>query len=114
MPAYGQTGNVTVAVGFEYYLKNLKRGWTGIWYGETRTSTFQGSHDASYPLYQTFNDVNTSISHTKIYNWSNWYTPWLNDPYGALVWANGITANIWAYVTGTVTYDVCGSKTHQY
>ncbi len=113
-PGYGQTGLMYCSAGFSYYLKNMKRGWTGVWYGQSRASRFQGYHHASYNGYVNFNHPSNSVTVSRTYNSRTWSAVWNNDPWGAQQWANGIFNGLWAYVAGTVTYDVCGTKTYNY
>lgn len=113
-PAYGQTGLMYCSAGFKYYLKNMKRGWTGIWYGQSRESRFQGYYHSSYNGFTNFNDYNHSVTVSRTYNARTWANVWKNDPVGAQLWANKVFYGMWAYVAGTVTYDVCGTKTYTY
>lgn len=113
-PAYGQSGNMFCSAGFSYKLKNRKRGWTGIWYGESRSSTNAGFYHASYNPYTNYSDYDYSVNVDRTYNARTWSAVWNNDPVGAQLWANGIFNNLWAYVNGTVTYDMCGTKTWTY
>src|SRR5690606_8129502 len=109
-PAYGAADNVYCSAGFTYYLKNMKRGWTGIWYGQTRASTNAGYYHSSYNSYTNYNNYDYSTTVNRTYNQRTWSKPWNQDIEGAHYWANGIFSGLWAYVAGTADFDVCGPK----
>lgn len=106
-------GYATSAIGYHYYLKNLKRGWTGIWYGKARASRNQGNY-ISPGNNGSFNDYSNSITTSRNYiaryawtyyaNYSDAYQ-WSGEE--MLQYAHG-------YIEGTVYYDVCGSRTWSY
>jgi hypothetical protein len=114
MPAYYQVGNIIVSSGFTYKLKNLKRGWTGVWYGEARPSNFTGYYHRAYSPFTTFDNPDNISNVSRVYNLKTWTKPWDNDAAGAIIWGNSQINTSWAYVAGTVTYDVCGENTHTY
>lgn len=104
---------VTCQFGYRYQLKNMKRGWTGIWYGQSRYSRNQGNYTGSNGT-GSFNDANHSVNVSRSYNvkylWAPYTTPsdaanWYNDMF--IAYAHG-------YIEGTVFYDVCGSRTWNY
>ena len=114
MPAYGATGLVYCSAGFNYYLKNMKRGWTGVWYGQARASTNTGTFHSSYNGYTTFSHPDNSITVNRIYNSKTWTKTWDQSPENAVYWANEKFSTLWAYVAGTVYFDVCGSRNWAY
>ncbi len=107
------SGNATASCGFNYFLKNKKRGWTGIWYAHTRPSSNQGYYGAAYSTIVNYNDVANSNFVYKSYCGNTWTANFSNGT-AAQQWANGVLGNTWAFMTGTVTYNVCGTKTWTY
>jgi len=113
-PMYGAIGNMYCSAGFNYHLKNMKRGWTSIWYGQTRGSNNSGYYHSSYNGFTTFSHSDYSVNVNRTYNAHTWTEEWNSDPIGAQLWASSIFSNVWAYVAGTVSYDVCGPRTFYY
>ncbi len=118
-PAWGQVGYMTLYCGYAYSLKNLKRGWTGVWYGESRYSKNEGYHDASYRQFHRYNHTwSSSISPSYTYNHGFWQSSQIvGDPGTGIVWTlwkDSILNSIWSYMDGTVTYDLCGYKNVSY
>jgi hypothetical protein len=114
MPGYGQSGYITASVGYHYYLKNMKRGWTGIWYGQSRQSRNQGSYQSAYNGSGSYNDYSNSVTTSRTYNAHWWWTAYNGNYYDAYVWAGGYFTSAYGWVEGTVTYDVCGTRTWSY
>jgi len=109
-----QTGTATASVGYRYYLKNMKRGWTGIWYGQSRSSRNQGNYQSAYNGSGSYNHYNNSVSVSRTYNAHWWWTAYDNGYYQAYQWAIGQFSTAYGWVEGTVTYDVCGTRTWSY